>query len=133
MLNKGHIAFNFHPRDNMSDFGQCSNRLQLYLISLLVTLSYDLGQIMTIYEFLETRWMILSIDFNLTWFHFWSIFCGHKYNYKWRSYQADRPIVFSKKEHNFQENAFYFGKRFALELMNTIYSNSQNKRWLTVS
>ena len=27
-------------------------------------------------------------------FHFWSIFCGQKVNFKWRSYQADRPLVF---------------------------------------
>ena len=26
-------------------------------------------------------------------FHFWSIFCGQKVNFKWRSYQADRPTL----------------------------------------
>ena len=26
-------------------------------------------------------------------FHFWSIFCGQKVNFKWLSYQADRPLV----------------------------------------
>ena len=26
-------------------------------------------------------------------FHVWSIFCGQKVNFKWRSYQADRPLV----------------------------------------
>ena len=28
-------------------------------------------------------------------FHFWLIFCGQKVNFKWRSYQADRPLVSS--------------------------------------
>ena len=85
---------------------------------------YELGKIMTRYDFLdarfviwlaidlllllvniwfwakndqiwqpEARWMIfcnIRADFN---FHFWSIFCGKKVNFKWRSYQADRPLV----------------------------------------
>ena len=35
----------------MSYFEQCSKRLQLYLISLLVNSSFELGQIMTRYDF----------------------------------------------------------------------------------
>ena len=44
----------------MSDFEQCSNRLQLDLILLLVNFSYELGQIMTISDFIEARSVILS-------------------------------------------------------------------------
>ena len=36
----------------MSDSEQCSDRLELYLISLLVNFSCELGQIMTRYDFL---------------------------------------------------------------------------------
>ena len=39
----------------MSDSEQCSNRLQLDLISLLVNFSCELGQIMTRYDFLWAR------------------------------------------------------------------------------
>ena len=39
----------------MSDFEQCSNRLQLYLISILVNFSCELGQIMTRYDLLGAR------------------------------------------------------------------------------
>ena len=44
----------------MSDSEQCSNRLELDLISLLVNFLCELGQIMTRYDFLWARWMILS-------------------------------------------------------------------------
>ena len=60
----------------MSDSEQCSNRLELDLISLLVNFSCELGQIMTRYDFLWAKWVILSTvrtDLNLTYFHFWSI------------------------------------------------------------
>ena len=40
----------------MSDSEQCSNRLELDLISLLVKVSCELGQIMTRYDFLWARW-----------------------------------------------------------------------------
>ena len=40
------------PMGNMSDSEQCSNRLQLDLISLLVNFSQELGQIMIRYDFL---------------------------------------------------------------------------------
>ena len=53
----------------MSDFEQCSNQLQLYLILILVNFSCELGQIMTRYDFLKARRMILSnvqTDSNLT-------------------------------------------------------------------
>ena len=39
----------------MSDFEQCSNQFQLDLILLLVNFSYELEQIMTIYDILEAR------------------------------------------------------------------------------
>ena len=37
----------------MSDFEKCSKQFQLDLISLLVNFTYELGQIMTRYDFLE--------------------------------------------------------------------------------
>ena len=39
----------------MSDSEQCSNRLELDLISLLVNFSSELGQIMTRYDFVWAR------------------------------------------------------------------------------
>ena len=45
----------------MSDSEQCSNWLELDLVSLLVNFSCELGQIMmTRYDFLWARWVILS-------------------------------------------------------------------------
>ena len=44
----------------MSDSEQCSNRFQLDLILLLVNFSCELGQIMTRYDFLWARRVILS-------------------------------------------------------------------------
>ena len=48
------------PMDQTSDSEQCSNRLQLHLILLLVNFSCELGQIMIRYDFLWTRLLILS-------------------------------------------------------------------------
>ena len=48
------------PMGKMSDFEPCSNRLELDLISLLVNLSYELGQIMAIFDFLWPRWVNLN-------------------------------------------------------------------------
>ena len=59
----------------MSDFGLCSNLLQLDLISLLVNLSCELGPIMVRYDLLEVRLVTLSnvlTDSNLIKFHFLS-------------------------------------------------------------
>ena len=39
----------------MNDGEQCLNQLQFDLISLLVNFSYEFGQIMTSYDFLEAR------------------------------------------------------------------------------
>ena len=53
----------------MSDSEQCSNRLELDLISLLVNFSCELGQAMTSYDFLWAIRVILSnvrTDLNLT-------------------------------------------------------------------
>ena len=50
----------------MSDSEQCSNRLELYLISLLVNFSCELGQIMTRYDFLWARWVFWAM-FEPTW------------------------------------------------------------------
>ena len=64
--NNGHIWL---PIGYMSDSEQCSNWLELYLISLLVIFSCELGQIMTRYDFLWARWVILSnflTDLNFT-------------------------------------------------------------------
>ena len=44
----------------MSDSEQCSNRLELDLISILVNILYEFGQIMTRYDFLLARRVILS-------------------------------------------------------------------------
>ena len=44
----------------MSDSEQCSNRLELDLISLLVNFSCELGPIMTKYDFLWARLVIMS-------------------------------------------------------------------------
>ena len=52
------------PIGYMSDSEQCSNRLELYLISLLVNFSCELGQIMTRYDFLWARWVILHDSFS---------------------------------------------------------------------
>ena len=61
----------------MSNSEQCSNRLQLDQILILVNLSCELGQIMTIYDVIDARCMILSnvwINSNLTWFTFGKLF-----------------------------------------------------------
>ena len=44
----------------MSDSEQCSNRLELDLISLLVNFSCELGQIMTRYDFIWPRLVNLN-------------------------------------------------------------------------
>ena len=65
------------PMAYMSDSVQCSNRLQIDLIVLLVNFVCTFGQVMTIYDFLGARQVILSnvrTDSNLTYFRFWSIF-----------------------------------------------------------
>ena len=52
----------------MSDVEQCSNQLQLDLITLLVNFLYQLGTMMSRYDFLEARRVILSnvlTDYNL--------------------------------------------------------------------
>ena len=59
--------------DQMSDSEQCSNHLQPDIISLLVNFSCALGQIMTRYDFLWARRVILSnvqINFKMTKFNF---------------------------------------------------------------
>ena len=48
------------PMGLMSDSEQCLNRLELDLIKLLVNFSCELGQIMTRYDVLWARWVILS-------------------------------------------------------------------------
>ena len=48
------------PMDQANDSEQCSNQLQLYLISLLVNFSCELGQIMIRYDFPWARRVILS-------------------------------------------------------------------------
>ena len=116
-------SYNDHiwlPMGLTSDSEQCLNRLQLDLILLLVNFWYELGKIMTRYDFLDARFVIwLAIDLllllvniwfwakknNQIWlpeasrmifsnirtnFNFWSIFCGQKVNFNWRSYQASR-------------------------------------------
>ena len=44
----------------MSNSEQCSNRLELYIISLLANFSYELGQIMARFDFLWPRWVNLN-------------------------------------------------------------------------
>ena len=53
--------------DYINDSEQCSNRLQFNLISLLLNFAYEFGPIITRFDFLEARWVILS---NV-WIHFW--------------------------------------------------------------
>ena len=54
------------PRSQNSEFEQCSNRLQLDLILLLVNFWYELGKLMTRYVFLDARFVIwLAIDLLL--------------------------------------------------------------------
>ena len=48
------------PMGKMSNSEECSNRLELDLISPLVNFSCELEQIMTRYDFLWARWVILS-------------------------------------------------------------------------
>ena len=40
-------------KEYMSDFEQCLNRLQLYLMLFLVNFSYELGILITRYDFLD--------------------------------------------------------------------------------
>ena len=65
----------------MSDSEQCSNWLQLDLISLLVNFSCEVEHIMIRYDFLWTRWLIISNHLNLTYLHFLSTF--HVNSGKW--------------------------------------------------
>ena len=60
------------PMAYMSDSEQFSNRFELYLISLLVNLSCDLGQIMTIYMTLYglDEWFRAMFEPTLTWPNF---------------------------------------------------------------
>ena len=51
----------------ISDSGQCSNQLELDLISRLVNFSCGLGQIMTRYVFLWSRWEWFWTMFEPTW------------------------------------------------------------------
>ena len=65
------------PMGWMSDSEKCSNRLELYLISLLVNFSCELGQIMTRYDLLWTGSVILSnvrTDLTLLNFTFGQLF-----------------------------------------------------------
>ena len=59
----------------MSNSDQCSNGLELDLISLLVNFLGELGHIITKFDFLWTRRVILrnvGTYSNLTYVHFWS-------------------------------------------------------------
>ena len=64
----------------MRDSEQCSNRLERYLILLLVNFSCDLGQIVTRYDFLWVSMVQLrdseqcSNQLELDLIHFWSTF-----------------------------------------------------------
>ena len=46
----------------MSDFEQCSTWLQLDLITFLVVILYQFGQIMTRYDFIERRWSTFHVN-----------------------------------------------------------------------
>ena len=48
----------------MSDFEECFNRLQLYLMQFLINCSYELGIIMTRYDFIDASVVILKICLN---------------------------------------------------------------------
>ena len=54
----------------MSNSEQCSNRLKLYLISLLVNFSCELGQIMTRYDYGLDEWFWAMFEPTWTWPNF---------------------------------------------------------------
>ena len=106
---------------------------QLDLISILVNFSCELGQIGGSFEKkslcseLERKFYFLAIQ-NLVdikssrfWWYsfvferkqcclvfFWSISCGQKANYKWWSYQADRPLVLKMKWWHHNHTTLFF-------------------------
>ena len=60
------------PMGQTSDSEQCLNRLQLDVILLLVNFWYELGKIMTRYDFLDARFVIwLAIDLLLLLVNIW--------------------------------------------------------------
>ena len=50
----------------VSDSEQCLNLLQIYLISIFVNFSCELGHIMTRYDFLEVRCRVIQLVTYLT-------------------------------------------------------------------
>ena len=71
------------PIGQMSDSEQCSNRLQLDLILILVNFSYELWQVITYFHLYDHIWLPIGYTsfseqcsnlFNLTQFYFSSIF-----------------------------------------------------------
>ena len=56
------------PMGWMSDSEQCLNWLEFDIISLLVNFSCEMGQIMTIYDFLWARWVnLINVQPTQTW------------------------------------------------------------------
>ena len=69
--------------DQTSDSEQCSNRLQLDIVSLLVNFVCELGQIMTRYDLLGVR-RVIQADSQLDLISIWSTFhmkWGYKFNW----------------------------------------------------
>ena len=61
------------PMGYISDSEQCSNRLELYLISLLVNFSCEMGQIMNRYDFPEGGLItFLYVLHTASWGWYWS-------------------------------------------------------------
>ena len=142
--NNGQIRLS---RGYKSDFEQCLNRLQLYLILIfdrydflearrvilshvrlqlaliliLVNFVYELGQIMTRYDFQEAWRVILSnvrTNSNLTWFYFWSTFDMNWV--KWWTYTSMSSWMLD----------LWFWVKFELILVNLWIWANNDKIWL---
>ena len=72
----------------------------------------------------------LSQYSNRLQFYFWSIFCGQKVNFKWRSYQADRPLV-SNKWHawNLRQSKFQTSKLDDIDILKSPVLNEWMNEW----
>ena len=102
----------WRPRGLKSDFEQCSTWPDFTFGQVLIWIGYNNDQICLPGCYI-CDFDLLSLLVNLwIWPNFilWSILCGQKANYKWRSYQADRPLV------EITENDSYIGMLSNIEL-----------------
>ena len=80
----------------------------------------------------EARWMIFLQFTNRLQFHFWLIFCGQKVNFKWRSYQAVRPLV-STLDSFLKNGSVTFSLFWHEPSQGWYYSTTQSWIWLNRS